>query len=371
MPPVTDFFRFPEEKVSPLHYLEVDEAIRYEDEKFTECRAVKLFYVIYGRNAWNDTWITRYFDGCMNPSMDTAKKTAEQKRVQGSVFYIIEIPALQFISSRFSVLVTEINTPQPLQYCKEFQDNVPVSAKSIFDHFAPPKENSITRLIWKKSSINRTTEDLKGLSCNLCNFEILKAPCTFKKLKSFSHGKEYLLGWNEVDHRMSQSAVVRLAAQFDSMIVKQRFAEYKATCDEMVEIYKIPVAELKLSDTAINTVMNAGFRFVGDFACLTENRLENAVSDTKNVIEIKDVLAEMGIALKPKKAAIEGVYREKSIEKLKLSVRTETNLKKADISTIGQLVELCEADLLRKQNMGRRSVNEIKDVLSDVGLSLA
>lgn len=95
---MSDFFAFPGENPSPFHYLEADEAIRYEDEKFTECRAVKLFYVIYGRNAWNDTWITRYFDGCMNPTFDTAKKTSEEKRVQGSVFYISEIPALQFIS---------------------------------------------------------------------------------------------------------------------------------------------------------------------------------------------------------------------------------------------------------------------------------
>lgn len=58
------------------------------------------------------------------------------------------------------------------------------------------------------------------------------------------------------------------------------------------------------------------------------------------------------------------------IEELDFSVRTYNCLKKANVLTIGELVTLSEADLMNIRNFGRKSLNEIKDKLASLNLSL-
>ncbi len=62
------------------------------------------------------------------------------------------------------------------------------------------------------------------------------------------------------------------------------------------------------------------------------------------------------------------LYR--SVEELELSVRSANCLKNADIKLIGDLVQRSEAEMLKTQNFGRKSLNEIKDILADMGLTL-
>jgi DNA-directed RNA polymerase subunit alpha len=64
----------------------------------------------------------------------------------------------------------------------------------------------------------------------------------------------------------------------------------------------------------------------------------------------------------------ENLYR--SVEELELSVRSANCLKNADINKIWQLVSKTEAEMLKTKNFGRKSLNEIKEVLSEMGLSL-
>ncbi len=64
----------------------------------------------------------------------------------------------------------------------------------------------------------------------------------------------------------------------------------------------------------------------------------------------------------------ENLYR--SVEELELSVRSANCLKNADILKIHQLVTKSESEMLKTKNFGRKSLNEIKQVLSDMGLSL-
>jgi len=64
----------------------------------------------------------------------------------------------------------------------------------------------------------------------------------------------------------------------------------------------------------------------------------------------------------------ENLYR--SVEELELSVRSANCLKNADINKIYQLVSKTEAEMLKTKNFGRKSSNEIKEVLSEMGLSL-
>ena len=59
----------------------------------------------------------------------------------------------------------------------------------------------------------------------------------------------------------------------------------------------------------------------------------------------------------------------RSVEELELSVRSYNCLKNANIQTIGDLVQKTEAEMLRTKNFGRKSLNEIKEILSNLGLT--
>ena len=55
---------------------------------------------------------------------------------------------------------------------------------------------------------------------------------------------------------------------------------------------------------------------------------------------------------------------------MELSVRSANCLQNANIRFIGELVQKTEAEMLKTKNFGRKSLNEIKDTLSSLGLSL-
>jgi len=61
---------------------------------------------------------------------------------------------------------------------------------------------------------------------------------------------------------------------------------------------------------------------------------------------------------------------DKSVDELELSVRSYNCLKNADIRTIRELVQRSEPEMLRTKNFGRKSLNEIKEILASMGLHL-
>ncbi len=62
------------------------------------------------------------------------------------------------------------------------------------------------------------------------------------------------------------------------------------------------------------------------------------------------------------------LYR--SVDELELSVRSANCLKNANIRMIGELVQRSESEMLKTKNFGRKSLNEIKEILGMMGLSL-
>jgi DNA-directed RNA polymerase subunit alpha len=64
----------------------------------------------------------------------------------------------------------------------------------------------------------------------------------------------------------------------------------------------------------------------------------------------------------------ENLYR--TVDELELSVRSANCLKNAKIHKIYQLVQRSESEMLKTKNFGRKSLNEIKEVLGEMGLSL-
>ena len=60
----------------------------------------------------------------------------------------------------------------------------------------------------------------------------------------------------------------------------------------------------------------------------------------------------------------------RKVDELELSVRSANSLKNDNIVYIGDLVQKSEAEMLRTPNFGRKSLNEIKEVLTQMGLHL-
>jgi len=95
------------------------------------------------------------------------------------------------------------------------------------------------------------------------------------------------------------------------------------------------------------------------------------IRDHLNIfINLEDVgdLQQDAAADQPRAALNENL--DKSVEELELSVRSYNCLKNANIRTIRELVQKTEGEMLKTKNFGRKSLNEIKEILTGMGLSL-
>jgi len=87
-----------------------------------------------------------------------------------------------------------------------------------------------------------------------------------------------------------------------------------------------------------------------------------------NLDEADDQPTEGG--MEPVHTGATNEHLDKSVEELELSVRSYNCLKNANIRTIRELVQKTEPEMLKTKNFGRKSLNEIKEILSSMGLGL-
>jgi DNA-directed RNA polymerase subunit alpha len=86
-------------------------------------------------------------------------------------------------------------------------------------------------------------------------------------------------------------------------------------------------------------------------------------------IEEEIELPAVGEMAEPRREPLnENLFRP--VEGLPISVRAFNGLQNADIKYVGELVQRTEQDMLKIKNFGRKSLNEIKEILADMGLSL-
>jgi DNA-directed RNA polymerase subunit alpha len=105
-------------------------------------------------------------------------------------------------------------------------------------------------------------------------------------------------------------------------------------------------------------------------------RAEDAVALAARILQ--DQLAVFINFEEPKKQVEERPHPElsfnaallKKVDELELSVRSANCLKNDNIVYIGDLIQKTEAEMLRTPNFGRKSLNEIKEVLATMGLHL-
>jgi DNA-directed RNA polymerase subunit alpha len=103
---------------------------------------------------------------------------------------------------------------------------------------------------------------------------------------------------------------------------------------------------------------------------------EDAVAYAARILQ--DQLSIFVSVAAPKKESVEDMTPElafnpallKKVDELELSVRSANCLKNDNIVYIGDLIQKTEAEMLRTPNFGRKSLNEIKEVLSGMGLHL-
>ena len=155
--------------------------------------------------------------------------------------------------------------------------------------------------------------------------------------------------------------------------------------DEDLPIGFIPVDSVHSPIRKVNyTVEAARLGQMTDYDKLTLDVWTNGAVTPQDAIGlaaklIKDHMAtfinieeepELEQAPAEKPSAIYNENLDRSVEELELSVRSYNCLKNANITTIRELVQKSEQEMLKTKNFGRKSLNEIKEILSAMGLSL-
>jgi DNA-directed RNA polymerase subunit alpha len=100
---------------------------------------------------------------------------------------------------------------------------------------------------------------------------------------------------------------------------------------------------------------------VGEAAQILMEHLQMFVDFDETYVEEEEEIDE--------EAERRRAYLSKPVAELELSVRSANCLEAANIVTIRDLVTKTESDMLKYRNFGRKSLNEIKDLLADMGLS--
>lgn len=104
----------------------------------------------------------------------------------------------------------------------------------------------------------------------------------------------------------------------------------------------------------------------GDSLAFSAKILKEQLQIFINFEEIPEPVIEETLPEKP--AFNENLNRR--VDELELSVRSANCLQNADIRHIGELCMKTEAEMLKTKNFGRKSLNEIKEILAEMGLSL-
>jgi hypothetical protein len=195
----------------------------WKAEAAAECLAAKLFYVYTGRNAWHSKWVQKYREGCMHTTRHSAERYAEKNRVQGSVFYIEERPALVFRGRQATLLVTQINCPAPLAGFSAESSSTAAVAVQPHDDLPSPLNAGVpltdvalaftpSSRYWRRRPARDNSvmllipDGTLGLLADL-------GPSTLALRKSYSSGPQYMLGWTNQLARCRGEAVLALAAE--------------------------------------------------------------------------------------------------------------------------------------------------------------
>ncbi|MHC5082842.1 MAG: tetratricopeptide repeat protein [Planctomycetota bacterium] len=155
--------------------------------------------------------------------------------------------------------------------------------------------------------------------------------------------------------------------------------------DRQNKILEIPISDFELSVRSRNCLKKMNIITLGDLLRTTEAELlsyknfgETSLLEIKKILDTKGL--RLGMALEEKGGAkpidpeiasqASPEILEKTIDDLELSVRARRALDRLGVKSVLELLSKTEAELLGCKNFGVTSLNEIKERLTDLGLSL-
>ncbi len=164
--------------------------------------------------------------------------------------------------------------------------------------------------------------------------------------------------------------------------------------DRRSQVMRLPVTDFELSVRSRNCLAKMGVRTLGDLVQRTEQELLSYKNFGETSLqEIKDILAQKGLRLgmgreelsrdEEARSILEGIggaappetdrriALDRPLNDLELSVRSRHCMSVLGLRTVGDLVRCTEAELMTIKNFGQTSLNEVKQKLAELGLSLA
>jgi DNA-directed RNA polymerase subunit alpha len=100
-------------------------------------------------------------------------------------------------------------------------------------------------------------------------------------------------------------------------------------------------------------------------SAIMRHHLDVFVNYDKDIVEFEENEVQVDAQEEKKRRLL-----SMSVNEIELSVRAANCLNNANITTVGELVSKTEADMLKYRNFGKKSLNEIKDKLEELGLGL-
>ena len=178
---------------------------------------------------------------------------------------------------------------------------------------------------------------------------------TLNMVMTVKVGKGYALASENIDEKAPVgtisidsvfSPIKRVRYTVGNARVGQRTDYDKLTLEVWTDGSIVPVDAVAFSAKILKEQMNSFISFDEEIEPTVDEKSEEPIKTNYN----------------------ENLYR--SVDELELSVRSANCLKNADITKIFQLVQRTEGEMLKTKNFGRKSLNEIKEVLEEMGLSL-
>ncbi len=163
--------------------------------------------------------------------------------------------------------------------------------------------------------------------------------------------------------------------------------EKEKRIDRRVQVLETPISDFELSVRSRNCFRKMNIRTLGDLLHISESELlsyknfgETSLKEIKIILESKGLnlggTEENAQLISTEMDIEDGQVDEneellsKSVEDINLSVRARKCLQKLELTTLGEVVQKTEAELLGCKNFGLTSLIEIKKALTGVGLSL-
>jgi len=167
--------------------------------------------------------------------------------------------------------------------------------------------------------------------------------------------------------------------------------------DRRSQVMRLPVTDFELSVRSRNCLAKMGVRSLGDLIQRTESELlsyknfgETSLQEIKDILaqkslrlgmgrdeiqkddEARSILESMGgdAAVAAGADADEASATEKPLSDLELSVRSRHCMGLLGLASVGDLCAISEAELMTIKNFGQTSLNEVKQKLAELGLSL-